>query len=124
MIQPEFRFYYFTDRYAETIAFYRDQLGLEEFRSWNRGTGDRGTIFYSPNKTGLIEIEEGTETAHLSGALYIEVDDPDHWCKRAIENKLPIVSAITDTSYGHRSFKLKDPNGLIIGFFKYLGDNN
>lgn len=56
---PEFRFYYFTNRYKETVSFYKDRLQLEVMRSWDRGKLNRGTIFWSPNGTGLIEIEEG-----------------------------------------------------------------
>ncbi len=57
----EFRFYYFTKRYVETVSFYRHILQLEEVHSWDRGYCEKGTIFRSPNGTGLIEIEEGEE---------------------------------------------------------------
>ena len=119
--QPaEFRFYYFTNRYEETVAFYRDQLQLEEMRSWNR-PGDKGTIFISPNGSGLIEIEEGDELPVITGGgLYIQVDDPDEWYHRAISNNIRVIQPIKDTAYGHRSFKFEDPNGLVIGLFRYI----
>ena len=116
----EFRFCYSTPHYAETVSFYKDTLQLEELRSWDRGGYQKGTIFKSPNGMGLIEIEEGTETPNLNGELYIEVEDVDHWYEMAVNKKLTIVRPITNTSYGHRSFKFGDPNKLIIGLFKYI----
>ena len=117
---PEFRYYYFTKRYEETVSFYKDRLGLEVMRSWDRGELDRGTIFWSPNRTGLIEIEEGSEAPVLGGALYIEVDDVDDWYKKLADKEIKIIQPLSDMSYGHRSFKFEDPNKLVIGLFKYL----
>ena len=85
--QPEFRFFYFTNRYLETVAFYKDLLQLEVIRSWNRGLYDKGTIFKSPNGTGWIEIEEGPEPAQLQGGLYIEVEDVDFWYETILDKK-------------------------------------
>lgn len=118
---PEFRFYYFTRLYTETVSFYRDLLGWEVFRSWDRGIDDKGTIFRSPNATGFIEIEEGPEIPVIQGSIYIEVKDVDAWYQKVVQNKITIIQPLTDTSYGHRSFKFADPNKLIIGLFRYLG---
>src|SRR5882724_4842496 len=101
----EFRFCYSTPRYAETISFYKDTLQLEEFRSWDRGDCQKGTIFRSPNGTGLIEIEEGHETPIIQGELYIEVEDVDLWHEMVVNKKIKIIRPVTNTSYGHRSFK-------------------
>ncbi|MFT3909041.1 MAG: VOC family protein [Ferruginibacter sp.] len=116
---PEFRFYYFTDKYEETVSFYKNLLQLEVMRSWDRGPGEKGTIFYSPNGTGLIEIEEGTTSPVIQGALYIQVEDVDRWYGIAINNHVKIIQPLSDTSYGHRNFKFEDPGGLTVGLFKY-----
>jgi len=115
----EFRFYYFTNHYKETVSFYRDILQLEELRSWDRGELQKGTIFRSPNGIGFIEIEEGTDIPVLHGGLYIEVEDVDQWHEKLV-NKVNMIQPLMDTSYGHRSFKFEDPNGFTIGFFRYL----
>lgn len=117
---PEFRFCYSTPRYSETVSFYNDILQLKELRSWDRGPNQKGTIFISPNGTGLIEIEEGTEIPTIHGELYIEVDDVDLWYEKISGKKISTVSPVKNTSYGHRSFKFEDPNKLVIGLFKYL----
>jgi predicted enzyme related to lactoylglutathione lyase len=117
---PEFRFYYFTSIYKETVSFYRDQLQWDVFRSWDRGPFERGTIFRSPNGTGFIEIEEGNELPVIQGSVYIQVKDVDAWYEKITRNNITIIQPLTDTSYGHRSFKFADPNKLIIGLFKYI----
>jgi uncharacterized glyoxalase superfamily protein PhnB len=117
-VRPEFRFYYFTPRYEETVAFYRDVLRLETYRSWSR-EGDRGTIFLSPNGRGLIEIEAGTQLPSISGGFYIEVDDLERWHERVREGGAPIVKALGVTSYGHENFKTHDPSGVEVTLFRY-----
>ena len=116
---PEFRFYYFTPRYEETLRFYRDVLGLAVYREWDRPGGDRGTIFRSPNGVGLIEIEAGTEAPALVGGLYIEMADLDGCYERIKSSGAPIRKELGLTSYGHRNFKTVDPNGIELCFFRY-----
>lgn len=120
MSSPEFRFYYFTSRYEETVAFYRDALGLEIFRSWDRGHAARGTVFRSPNGVGLIEVEAGGAVPDIRGGFYIEVDDIDRWYGRVAKAGCPVLRALGDTEYGHRSFRTADPNGVEVTFFEYL----
>jgi predicted enzyme related to lactoylglutathione lyase len=115
----EFRFCYSTNNYEETIAFYKELLRWEEFRSWDRGPMQRGTIFRSPGSGGLIEIEEGPEHPDLQGSLYVEVDDVDAWHDRIAAAGVDIVRPLADTSFGHRSFMFMDPNKLLIGLFRY-----
>lgn len=114
----EFRFYYFTSRYDETVAFYRDVLGFEMFRSWDDPDGDRGTIFRPPGGAGLIEIEAGLALPSITGGFYIEVTDVDAWHERVRRAGAPIVRDLADTSYGHRNFKTLDPSGVEVSFFQ------
>lgn len=119
MSSPEFRFYYFTRRYEETIAFYRDALCLEIFRSWDRSDTDRGTVFRSPNGVGFIEIEAGDTTPAIAGGFYIEVGDLDRWYQRARDGGCAITRELGLTDYGHRNFRTVDPNGVQVTFFAY-----
>ncbi len=116
----EFRFYYYTNTYKETVFFYENMLELEIVDSWDRGDNQRGTIFRSPNGIGLIEIEEGSETPVLQGALLIEVENVDVWYENIIKKEIKIVQPLGNTSYGHRSFKFEAPDKLVIGLFKYI----
>lgn len=118
---PESRFGYSTPLYAETIAFYKNVLQIEVYSSWDRGAYDRGTIFKSPNGAGLLEIEEGRTVPVISNAsLYIEVENIEQLYEKAVKQGIQVIQPITNTSFGHRSFKFEDPNKLVIGFFEYL----
>lgn len=118
---PESRFGYSTPLYAETIRFYKDVLQLEVYNSWDRGAFDRGTIFKSPNGAGLLEIEEGRTVPVITNAsIYIEVENIEQLYEKAVQQGIQMIQPITDTSFGHRSFKFEDPNKLVIGFFEYL----
>ncbi len=117
----ESRFGYTTNLYAETISFYKNILQLEIYNSWDRGANDKGTIFKSPNGSGLLEIEEGETVPVISGAsLYIEVDNIDKLYDMAVKQAVRIIQPIQNTSFGHRNFKFEDPNKLVIGLFEYF----
>jgi len=119
--QLEFRYYYFTPLYDQAVAFYRDLLGLEVVSSWDRAADVRGTIFLSPNGVGQIEVEAG-ESSGPAGGIYIEMDNVDAWYREVESRGVPIAQPLTDTSYGHRQFRIVDPAGLEIGFFTALDD--
>ncbi|GET33847.1 hypothetical protein PbJCM13498_27100 [Prolixibacter bellariivorans] len=96
-------------------------MQLEEVRSWDRGHCNKGTIFKFPKSEFLLEVEESEEAPSFYGAgLYMEVDDVDDWYRKAVAQRIQIKQPISDTSYGHRSFKMEDPNGLTIGLFQYI----
>ena len=119
----EFRFYYFTPHYDETVRFYRDILQLAIFREWERGADNRGTIFRSPNGSGLIEIEAGDAAPNIVGGFYIEVSDIGTRYEMIRRSGIPLHKELGRTSYGHRNFKILDPNGVEISFFEYVVDD-
>jgi predicted enzyme related to lactoylglutathione lyase len=118
MMQHEFRFYYFTPLYEQTVAFYRDVLGFEIYRCWDHGKAERGTIFRSPNGAGFIEIEAGETQPAIRGGFYIEVADVSWWYEEVRRRGAPILKELAATSYGHRNFKTADPCGVEVAFFE------
>lgn len=116
----EFRFYYFTPLYEQTVAFYRRILGFEVYHAWDRGVEDRGTIFRSPNEAGFIEIEAGGQPPSILGGFYIEVADVEKWFEEVWRRGAPILKGLSATSYGHRNFKTADPSGVEVSFFEYI----
>ncbi len=116
---PEFRFYYFTSLYEQTVSFYREILQLEVKSMWDRPDGDRGTVFRSPNGVGLIEIEAGDQMPSLVGGLYMEVADLQAWYSRLQHLGAPIRKELGVTSYGHLNFKIVDPSGVELCFFQH-----
>lgn len=128
MSQGQFRFAYFTPLYDETVAFYRDGLGLPVAESWDRNSEDRGTVFSAAS--GLIEVltlPESSESSHLfderppQGAfMVIETNPVEALYHRVVATGLPIHQELKDQSWGHRSFCVREPNGLILYFFSEI----
>ena len=121
----QFRFSYFTPDYEATLTFYRDGLGLPAVESWNRDPEDRGTLFGAAS--GLIEVlvrPESGDSSHLwderppQGAfMVIEVEDVERMYRRVVEKGLSIQQDLTAQTWGHRSFCVREPNGLTLYFF-------
>jgi catechol 2,3-dioxygenase-like lactoylglutathione lyase family enzyme len=121
----QFRFSYFTPKYDATVAFYRDDLQLDVLESWDRGADDRGTLFAAAS--GMIEVllrSENPASFHgwderlPQGAfMVIELPDVERTYRRAAERGLPIREELTTQPWGHRSFCLREPNGLILYMF-------
>jgi catechol 2,3-dioxygenase-like lactoylglutathione lyase family enzyme len=121
----QFRFSYFTPNYETTVAFYRDDLKFPVVESWDRTADDRGTLFAAAS--GIIEVvfrPDNPESFHgwddrpPQGAfMAIEVPDVEQAYRRATERRLSIREELTTQPWGHRSFCLREPNGLIIYIF-------
>ena len=128
MSHGQFRFSYFTPKYELTVAFYRDGLGLPILESWDRNPDDRGILFGAAS--GMIEVltlPQSGESSHLwddrppQGAfMVIEVDDVERDFQRVVDKGLPIKQPLTNQAWGHRSFCVSEPNGLVLYFFKRI----
>ncbi len=123
----QFRFCYFTAKYEETVAFYRDGLEFPLLESWDRNPDDRGSLFGAAS--GIVEVvsKPTGPTSHLwddrppQGAMIVvEVAHVDAAYRRAAARKLPVTQPPTDQSWGHRNFCLTEPNGLTIYLFSEL----
>jgi len=125
MNELEFRFAYFTADFEATVAFYRDGLELPLAGSWDRGPDDRGALFRAAS--GIIEVLARPRSGSSSqpwdvrppqGAfMVIQVADVDELHRRALEKNLPIQEELTRKPWGHRTFCLREPNGLTLYFF-------
>ncbi len=126
----QFRFGYFTSEYDATVAFYRDDLQLAVLDSWDRSSDDRGTLFRAAS--GIIEVlvrPKSGASSHLwddrppQGAfMVIEVADVEQTYRRVAERRLSVQQDLTTQPWGHRSFCVREPNGLTLYLFSETGE--
>ena len=112
----EFRIVFRARDYDATVGFYRDGLELQIDHSWDRGPGQRGTVFGAAS--GLIEVLELAESASFAPATGLEigyeVNAVDEWYDRIKAKGIPIRGDIADKPWGHRTFSLTDPCGIKV----------
>jgi len=122
-----FRFTYHTDRFDDTLAFYRDDVGFPVAFSWDRSEDDKGALI----KAGpaIIEfLKSSDDASHQNEGLdyrapqgvymCIQVFDIDDRFERYKANGLRFKQEITDQPWGHRTFSLLEPNDLVIFFYE------
>ncbi len=129
MAEREFRCAFFAADYESTLAFYRDAVGFPVVDSWDRGRDDRGTLLRAAS--GIVEVlampckQEGGSAWDYRRpqgvSMVIEVEDVDELYRRALARNLPVKGALKNQTWGHRSFIVADPNGLMIYFFSRVG---
>jgi predicted enzyme related to lactoylglutathione lyase len=104
-----------TSRFAASLTFYRDVLGLELVEEWTEG-GHGAVIRLTPGADlELIELDEVPER-HAGIALGIEVDDVDAWHARVLAGGGTVKAPPVD-AFGKRGFGTTDPNGVAVNIY-------
>lgn len=106
----------------ETVAFYRDKLGLERVDGWERPEG-KGALLRAG--AGVIEVVErlprlpdrGGAPVARDARLALQVRDVDAAHRELTERGVRILRAPTDQPWGHRSLTLLGPDGLPVSLF-------
>jgi uncharacterized glyoxalase superfamily protein PhnB len=116
-----------TVNYESMIRFYSDTLGMTTVERWER-PDSRGSVFAPQGAVAnaTIEVLELGDVcvpgvAPINVVLSLFVDDA-----RAAHDLLqgagvPIARGLEDTSWGHRSFGIDDPDGFRIWIIEDLG---
>ena len=114
----EFRFSFFTQKYKESISFYKDILKLPVVNSWNRGFNDSGYLFKAASGH-MVVLQSATKQVEplMDAVLLIEVEDLDKQYSFCKEQGVEIVQKIQRREWGDKDFKVVDPNRLILGFY-------
>jgi catechol 2,3-dioxygenase-like lactoylglutathione lyase family enzyme len=113
--------------YDDTCNFYRNKLGLNLEHSWDRNEHDKGSLFKAG--VGLIEVMHRPEDEEYRYAgidyripqgifMCIQVWNIDELFKKYKSRNIPFKQEIFDQTWGHRSFSVLEPNGLVLFFFQ------
>ena len=116
--QMEFRFSFFTQKFKETVEFYKDILQLPIVDHWNRGFNDSGYLFKAASGH-MVVLQSATKQVEplMDAVLLIQVGDLDKQYNFCKENGVEIVQEIQKREWGDRDFKIIDPNRLVLGFY-------
>ncbi len=117
----QFRVLVVASDYEQSVAYYRDTLGLSLSHDWDR-PGGRGSVFHAG--AGMIEVlsEEspGSPGPPTTTAVVIEVDDTrasyEEIIARGGAASEPVVAP-----WGHKFFRSEGPDRLWLIFFEEIG---
>lgn len=118
-----------TAEYDESLAFYRDALGMAELGAFTSPDGGRVTILDAgratleitdpANAAWIDEVEVGRRVAgHIRVAL--EVADADAATARATTAGAQLIAGPVETPWRSRNARLDGPGGLQLTLFEEL----
>jgi uncharacterized glyoxalase superfamily protein PhnB len=123
----QFRCAYATDKYEQTVEFYRNGLAFEIAESWERSDDDKGTLFKAAS--GIIEVvlrssdeRHGEWENHRPEGFTIVIESGnvvglyDEISMRGVS----IIEGLKNQKWGHRSFRVSDPNGVSLYFYSEI----
>jgi catechol 2,3-dioxygenase-like lactoylglutathione lyase family enzyme len=108
--------------FEETVAFYRDKLGLEQVAAWDRPDG-KGTLLRAGG--GVIEVvdrlprlpDRGGAPVARDARLSIGVEDLDEAHSELTGQGVRFLRAPADQPSGQRSMTILGPDGVPISLF-------
>ena len=124
-----FRFTYFTNKYQDTFDFFADQLEFNCIFSWDRDENDKGALFNAG--AGIIEFlqlpnderlfNDGLDHRPPVGSfMCIQVWDVEKLFGQYKAKGIPFKQEVTNQPWGHKSFSITDPNGVVLMFFEEM----
>jgi catechol 2,3-dioxygenase-like lactoylglutathione lyase family enzyme len=94
--------------YQQSVAFYRDVVGLHIFREWATGT-----VFFLGG--GLLELSRSAGPVHDDKlSLWLQVRDVDAEFARLQAAGVTVVEPPVDEPWGLREARFRDPDGLML----------
>ena len=129
MQKGEFRFGYHTDKFDETCLFYTKQLRLPQITSWEQSEHDKGAFFDAG--TGIIavlhqpkngdDVNPALDGRKPAGAfMAIQVWDIEQRFEDYQARGVIFKQKLTTQPWGHRSFSVIDPNGVVLFMFQEM----
>lgn len=124
----ELRLVLTVDDHARSLAFYRDELGLEELESYTERGGHvsilaagRATLeLNDPTYAEFIDQVEVGRRVDDRLRVAFQVDDSDTATTRLVDAGATLVAQPTRTPWNSRNARLRDPDGLQLTLFEEL----
>lgn len=105
--------------YDASVKFYRDGLALPVDHDWDYGVGDKGTVFIAGG--GMVELlgmaPDAVYIQPQGMSLLIQVEDVDGFYEQVKARGLKIYQEPANYPWGHRIFRVKDPDGVVVSLF-------
>ena len=101
--------------FAESLAFYGDQLG------WPVTKDFPGGRIFGCGIQARIEVLDVPSAPRSATSCALEVDDVDELGTRLTAAGITLVQPPTDRPWGHRNMAIQDPDGTNLIFFHDLG---
>ena len=115
-----------TGDYPAMLRFYGDTLGLPTVDSWE-APGYPGTVFALEGQGSdlLIEVldvgaRSGAGEALASAQLMVQVADVDALYRQLVKSGVLVTEGRVNRPWGHRNFRVDDPDGLAIWFYQIV----
>lgn len=121
----EFRFAFHARDFETSIRFYRDLLELEPAPGWWDRPDGKGALF-SAGRTAVVEIYGAAQGETYDGpsptAINLALRLPDSSAVDDFHDQLTRVGiqgleSPQDRPWGHRSFIVRDPDGIPIHIY-------
>jgi catechol 2,3-dioxygenase-like lactoylglutathione lyase family enzyme len=118
------------ENYDETLAFYRDALGLKVLEAWNAPDGnvtilDAGQatleLLDAGHAAAVDEIEVGRRVAGPV-RIALEVDDSAGTADRLEEAGAERLGGPVETPWRHLNVRLRAPDGMQLTLFTVLDE--
>ena len=120
------RAYAYATRYDETVAFYTNLLGGRIVGEWEYSGRRVCRIWLSGLELEVAEPPPGADVgkrwAGPGQGLQVKVDDVDAWFERVLQvaNVEVLDEPAADWYEGGRTFRVRDPNGMLLWFYQAL----
>ena len=125
----ELRLVLTVDDHDRAVAFYRDQLGLEQLETYEERDGkvtilDAGRATLELNDEPYARFIDDVEVGRrVPGRvrLAFQVPDSTHTTEKLVAGGARLVAPPTRTPWNSRNARLRDPEGIQLTLFTELG---
>jgi catechol 2,3-dioxygenase-like lactoylglutathione lyase family enzyme len=114
----ELAFVVSTGHFDESLAFYRDLIGLELVEEWSEY--GHGAVLSAGGvaRVELIDLDlPDAELPRHAPFLGLKVSDVEMIHERVVAAGAPILSALEQRPWGGRGFAVEDPNGIGVNVY-------